>query len=100
MKDAYTKEDWDNMDKVKTTYEWCIETRDEWGDMIENSFYDELSEIKKPFDGELVLVRDKRIEAGDLEDRQWAYLEDGKLPDEFDQGGKIPKRFIKELQAF
>ena len=35
-----------------------------------------------------------------LEDRQWAYIEDGKLPEEFDGGEKVPKRFHEEVERY
>ena len=47
----------------------------------------------------LVLVRDWGNENQGLEDRQWAYVEGWKLPDEFDGGAKVPQRFQSELAA-
>src|SRR6185436_2555772 len=43
------------------------------------------------------LVRDRWDEVYGLEDRQWAYLEDGQLPERFDGGARIPKRFTVEV---
>ena len=57
---------------------------------------------------QLVLVRDVWIDEGegvfDLDDRSWAYSdnkdEEGKwiLPEHFDSGAKVPKRFHEELR--
>jgi hypothetical protein len=33
-----------------------------------------------------------------LVDRQWAYPEAGKLPEDFDRGAKVPVRFHREFE--
>jgi len=102
-------------------YEWCLEvsTIDDDGDVLEKEpmHFDEpclpenLGEVYFEEDGtqkmtdELCLVRDVYYtESGGIEDRTWAYVEtkdeNGKwvLPEHFDDGVKVPKRFHNELR--
>lgn len=44
------------------------------------------------------LVRDRGNDLEGLLDRQWAYVEDGKLPEYFDGGILVPAKFHKELK--
>jgi hypothetical protein len=98
----------------KVIYEWCIEhyTDDEYQDIVDNHFSDSLTFKEIEFeanDGEktrLVLVRNEGNDDNGLEDRHWAYVEDGKLPQFFsDAMGEfiayeVPKRFHKELANY
>ncbi len=79
-------------------YEWDIETVDKFGDIQDHCHAERLNELKKKLEPNesLVLVVDQWNDEGLIE-RQWAYVENGDLPDEFDGGYKIPKRFRKEL---
>lgn len=88
-------------------YEWCYEEVDEAGDIIDSSFQDKL----EGFSGvstthTLVLVRNVGNEASGLEERLWAYVEDGQLPFFFsdamerETGRKVPARFQAELDKF
>jgi len=77
-------------------YEWIVETLDD------RAHFDRLAEAKryavdKPCH-DIALVRDV-FDAVDqnLNDRQWAYLEDGKMPAAFDGGAAVPKTFIDEV---
>ena len=84
----------------QTYYEWGAEQTDEHSDIIDCTFVNE-GELAKlnPFlaDGwELVLVRNVGSDSEGIEDRQWAYPVDGKLPEFFDGGAKVPARFVKE----
>ena len=106
---------------LRVQYEWCIEVTqiDDDGNVLEREpmhsdevvFPDILGEVyfeednpeQKMLD-ELCIVRDVwDFEFGDLEDRTWAYVEtkdeNGKwiLPEHFDNGVKVPKRFHNEL---
>lgn len=87
-------------------YEWCYEVTDENGDIIDSNFADKLSEFSKSEEGVLVLVRNEGDEINGLEDRQWAYVKDGKLPLKFSDarnveiGIDVPKRFFKELKSY
>lgn len=97
--------------KVKTVYEWDVETWDMHDDIQDHAHSDKLEagmlDTESYFDQgtlvfpHLVLVRDVwelfSEEDGDLRDRCWAYVENGKLPKEFEGGPKVPQRFHKEL---
>ena len=87
-------------------YEWVIEAVDEYGDIQSITHADILSkafEYKDFFHTEgwerveIGLVRDVGDDIDGLQNRQWAYLEDDKLPATFDGGAKIPKRFLEEV---
>lgn len=92
----------------QTSYEWEITEHDEYGDIVENHFADKLSEydqqdLKRALDEsddsmQLGLMRDNIRDDGDDLDRSWAYVESGELPEEFDAGWSIPKRFRNELK--
>lgn len=90
------------------SYEWTAEAVDEYGDIQDNAFADTYAGIKDSlcaaisepgFTIEIGLVRNRWNDIdGDLEDRQWAYIdEDGQLPSSFDGGAKVPKRFLAEV---
>jgi len=91
-----------------TRYEWVIETVDEYEDIREVNHADTLTmalldaTLEAEATGMRVdvgLVRDALDNIdGSLKDRQWAYLEDGKLPEQFDGGASIPQRFKREVE--
>lgn len=91
---------------MKVAYEWCYEVTDEHGDIIDSNFADKLSDFSKTEEGELVLVRNEGDEINGLEDRQWAYVKNGKLPLKFSDARNqeididVPKRFFKELENY
>lgn len=98
----------------RVSYEWDIETfvaPD--GDIIDHDHRNTLAEFSRDelwdalngkVTGEmstrLVLVRDVGSDLDGLTDRQWAYVEDMRFPDAFDNGALVPKRFIDELHQF
>ena len=104
--------------KTKTMYEWGRELLENYQahetplneagqDIIETLFDDKLKDIPSHDfamdfyncdDTALVLIRDtfNAIDE-DLVDRQWAYVQDGKLPEFFDGGSRVPKRFHAEI---
>lgn len=90
----------------QVTYEWGYEITDKDGDIIDSSFQDKLSDFGKDHEGKLVLVRNEGNEHHGLNDRVWAYVEDGKLPVHFsNELGhhvtiKVPEKYKKELSAF
>lgn len=86
--------------KKHVRYEWVLETLDEHGDIQDVTHYDTLLELfsqPKPNRADVGLVRSEGSEANGIENRQWAYLEDGKLPNKFDGGAAIPERFRNEV---
>ena len=86
--------------------EWLVEVVDADGDIHDVSHYDVATEARAAMrcdagDGmryEWGLVRDRyrRGDPDDLVNRQWAYVEDGNLPAEFDEGATMPKRYRDE----
>lgn len=105
------------MSKRLTVYEWDLEVLDlESGDIEDHHFSDKCPGLPMDKNVRLVLVRDTWRKMTDeemgraskygvmpesemtLENRQWAYIEDGLLPKEFDGGSKIPERFRLELK--
>ena len=93
-------------------YEWVIETiakDDEYEDI--QAVYHSDTFIGATEWAVILRADNWRVEVGlvrdvidsfddDLEDRQWAYLEeDGSLPQCFDDGAKVPKRFQKEVKG-
>jgi hypothetical protein len=91
----------------KVIYEWCYETIDENGDIIDNDHEDKLTDFNENRKTEqLCLVQNIGDDNNGLEDRNWAYVENGKLPQFFSDamgkfiGYKVPKRFHKELSNY
>jgi hypothetical protein len=85
----------------KVVYEWDIETLD-GDDIIDHHHFDYCPGIPDTPNQRLVLVKDVGDSINGLTDRLWAYAENGKLPDEFEDAYQIkicpvPKRFHKEL---
>ena len=81
---------------MKVQYEWDREWVDEHGDVQDHNHSKKVLPLIAE-EGDLVLVRDVVDEFGSVEDRQWAYVKDGKLPEEFCGGARVPKRFHSEL---
>lgn len=84
--------------KTRTTYEWCIETMDEHGDIIDSEFYQSLDEITDDFEwSQLCLVKDVYHNIQGLQNREHAYIVNHELPDFFDDGTKVPSRYHVEF---
>lgn len=83
-----------------TTFEWCWEVTDDYGDIIEHEYCPTLEECisTAPTGADMALVRHLGSEdEGELE-RGYAYLESSPngtltLPERFDNGTKVPARF-------
>lgn len=90
---------------IKVQYEWDYETVDENGDVIDHCHNRKLSGFyPQDITDTLVLVRDTcEVEGGEfwgVLDRTHAYVENGELPDYFDDGYPVPKRFHAELKRY
>ena len=87
----------------KIDYEWCCE---EWtcdrSDVLENYFMESVVDCYKVAKDlqtfSIVLRRNVWNEHEGQLAESYAYVDDGKLPVEFDCGAKVPKRFTVELQ--
>ena len=101
----WTESDWKKFEAVRTHYDWCCEELADGGEDadIEELYHvdtyaeavDRMGDFKF---ARVSLTRDRGSEAEGLQDRQFAYVEDdGTLPEEFDGGAKIPKRFHNEV---
>ena len=100
----------------KVFYEWDTETIDENGDVHDHNFFEsplfdrfvwtdgEGNQVAADLDDneELVLVFNTGNAHEGITDRAWAYvdLDTGKLPEKFDNGRKVPKRFHAELERW
>lgn len=82
----------------RVIYEWDVEVTDEYGDVIDHDFGSEFPGIPKSENEHLVLIRysyaDDQITE---ESRGYAYVKNGQLPDLFDDGYNVPKRFKREV---
>lgn len=95
-------------------YEWRAETRDHFGDIVRQMDEKKLLDLRPAVDppeslgvGEwtysiIGLVRLSVSEKTGFGDTEWAYItgitDGSKLPETFDGGSKIPKRFINEFE--
>jgi len=101
-----TDKEYKELTRSRTAYEWGVELviDDEHDSLDDTLYFDSFAEAKqeaeKPREGyrnEIVLIRDQVSEGRGVEDMQWAYLEeDGTLPEEFDGGSRVPKKFHQE----
>lgn len=88
---------------TRIEYEWDIEQYDEYGDIIDHYFFRESRcpshDIKE--NECLVLVKSYADPTGSyVQDRTYAYVtKDGKLPEEFEDGTRIPKRVARTFTA-
>jgi len=104
-----TDKEYRELTRSRTEYEWGVEfvIDDEYEDIDYTLHFDSFAEAKQeaeePREGYryrhvIVLIRDQGSEDRGVTDRQWAYLqEDGTLPEEFDGGNRVPKRFHQEV---
>lgn len=92
----------------KKIYEWCIEEFDEAGDIVNSDFYDALKYapkeelnlcLDKTSSYQLCLVMRKGNEALGEVDRKTVYTVFGEMPDFFDDGEKIPVKYIQEFKT-
>ena len=84
--------------KTKTEYDWLVEEMED-EDVIEvndfATFVDAMNYANGIGEHGIALVRYVYCTIdGDQIGRGYAYLKDGKLPTHFDDGNKVPKRFL------
>ena len=96
--------------RISTHYEWVAEIIDIYDDIIDSQYFDTLGELQQwvktvsPDDFENYkridwgLHRCSGSEADGMTDREYAYVKSNTLPDYFDQGSKVPKRFHEQLK--
>jgi hypothetical protein len=102
---------------MPVNYEWLAEEVDEHGDIYEVHHFDSYAEAKafvsKEYKVHVGLVRDVWNDAEGLIDRTWAYIQGGKLPEQFSDafgggfgdefepahnGPKVPQKYHKEVE--
>lgn len=82
---------------TKKIYEWTVEEIDDNGDIVDSDFYDE-------FPGLPECGKDIGVVCYDLGGRFWAYVDDGELPQYFEdafgrKGPKVPARFHSAIKT-
>jgi hypothetical protein len=97
-----------------TCYEWVVEVIEEDGDhanvldVHHASTYEEAEATRLSLDVghriDVGLCQQKYDEGGDLTAEAWAYLDEGKLPENFEDAwgvkrAKVPLRFHREIAA-
>jgi len=87
---------------METSYEWCVETLDQFGDIQDNEFSKKLGDLDidqmntKTERRELCLV--KYIGDNDVGEKHRAYWYPATAKNrEFDDGSDVPKKFITEV---
>lgn len=91
-------------------YEWTLEEIDiTTGDIIDSDFSNNLNSFSDYFNNEIYdigLVLSFGDNISGLQDRCWAYIKDGKLPEYFSYNSneptifKVPQRFHTELKNY
>lgn len=85
------------MSRLLVTYEW------EWAQLDKHGDIDELRHADP---GELAvlngwtvysLVKNYGNDIEGIKDRSWAYVEDGVLPQEFEDGTRVPAKLLAEF---
>lgn len=86
---------------MATKYDWVVESLDEWEDIEDVNFYETYEETQQ----ELYKLESYRVglcksksnkELDSVESRVYAYICDGVLDNVFDDGSKVPQRYIKQ----
>jgi hypothetical protein len=101
-------------------YEWAVEQvalkdfSDHYeGDIVDVNHFTTFAEAKAYADNEeawyrndLVLIRNEYTPGQEgIDDRSWAYMENGRLPERFEYGGeetgnKVSQKFHKEVERY
>jgi hypothetical protein len=99
--------------KTIVSIEWLVEEIDSDGDIIDVHHVDSYAEavrfarvcrVENDVKTDIGLVRDRGNDLEGIIDRQWAYVDHGKLPERFDWGGgedggaKVPAKYHREIK--
>jgi hypothetical protein len=100
--------------KTIVSIEWLVEEIDRDGDIIDVHHLDSYAEAleharfcraERDVKTSIGLVRDRGNDVEGLVDRQWAYVDHGKLPERFDWGGGedggaiVPAKYHREIET-
>jgi hypothetical protein len=86
--------------RTQVFYEWCYETLDDNGDIMDGDFEERLSHFQDARKtNTLCLLRREGDNIDGESDRLYAYVKNGQLPDKFENSSiDVPKKFHKELK--
>ncbi len=93
--------------KREVYYEWVVEWCDKYEDIIDLDHADKFSQFTSSdfevkYEGgktDVALQRKVGCDADGMTEQAYAYVVDGKLPDEFDSGHKVPQQYKNQLAA-
>lgn len=89
--------------KDKVIYEYVIEIKDVFDNIMNLLFYDNLKELQPhiPYtmDYDIALVRTTGNDNEDVKNKSYAYFIDNKLPTHFDDGIKVPQKYLSSLKS-
>lgn len=86
---------------MATAYEWTVEEMD-GEDIVDSQCFDSFAAAKASLETGSVLVLRKLKSNRDrdsVDSFAYAYLVNGKLPTEFDDGSKVPACYLREANA-
>ena len=85
----------------RVVYEYVIELKDEFGDIANILFYNDIKYFyaNQPQDKnyDIALVRTTGNDNEGVKDKSYAYFHDGKLPLQFDDGIKVPQKYLNQI---
>jgi hypothetical protein len=96
--------------KIKTNYEWVIETvcrhdDEDMQDIIDHDWQSKIADLDLPLKHteetfqRIALAFSKGSDCEGVTERQYAYPENGALPEFMDAGRKIPAKYHREFAA-
>jgi len=85
------------MAKKETKYEWRVNKRDEHGDCIDIDFFDTYAEALAEQGTDIELTRIVGDEDNGIHYMEYATVTNGKLPEHYDEGGKVNKAHHAEV---
>ena len=93
--------------RAKVAYEWCWEQTDDHDDIVACEYWSTFAECRAdaPTGADIALVQRWGNDLIGEEDRGYAYTRVGAdgagltLPDVFDNGAEVPKRFHRQVTA-
>lgn len=88
---------------MATEYEWIVEEIAEDGEVWDVFSFDSLTEaLENMGEGDILALRKMKSnsECDSVDDMAYAYVKNGVLPVEFDDGKAVPKKFHKEFEKF
>ena len=86
----------------KVIYEYVIELKDVFGNIMNLFFYDNLKSllphIPDTMNYDIALVRTTGNDNEGVKDKSYAYFSEGKLPTHFDDSVKVPQRYRSDYR--